>query len=201
MSAVLLTHTKNTFFCVFLTCTSWLLSVSLSICSILCRILRWFLIFVDLQYIIITYLIYDSCLPVFCRLDCEVAILTNPILCFPFLPVHVGAVVLQHVHVHEVLAAVLALVLEPLNFQTFQGGHLFWERLVDFFFVASKGGTALEVDNAQLAIDVGEIGCWGAPDFAVPFFYVIHQHIFCHELQAALLASEFTIAISDSGFQ
>ena len=117
------------------------------------------MIFVDLQYISITYFIYDSCLPVFCRLDRKIAILTNPILGFPLLPVHVGVVVLQHVHVHEVLAAVLALVLKPLNFQTSQGGHFFRERLVDFFFVASEGGTALEVDNAQLAIDVGEIGC------------------------------------------
>ena len=72
---------------------------------------------------------------------------------------HVGVVVLQHVHVHEVLTAVLALVLEPLNFQTFQGGHLFRERLVDLLFVASKGGAALEVNNAQLAIDIREIGC------------------------------------------
>ena len=72
---------------------------------------------------------------------------------------------------------------------------------MDLFFVASKVGAVLEVDNTQLAINVRGIGCWGASDFAVPFFNVIHQHIFCHELQAALLASEFTIAISDSGFQ
>ena len=117
------------------------------------------MIFVDLQYISITYFIYDSCLPVFCRLDRKIAILTNPILGFPLLPVHVGVVVLQHVHVHEVLAAVLALVLEPLNFQTFQGGHLLWERLVDLFFVAFKVGAVLEVNNAQLAIDIGDIGC------------------------------------------
>ena len=72
---------------------------------------------------------------------------------------HIGVVVLQHVHVHEVLTAVLALVLKPLNFQTFQGGHLFRERLVDLFFVASKVGAVLEVDNAQLAINIRGIGC------------------------------------------
>ena len=68
------------------------------------------------QVILSDYYYTILVIPVFCRLDRKIAILTNPILCFPFLPVHVGAVVLQHVHVHEVLAAMLAFILEPLNF-------------------------------------------------------------------------------------
>ena len=56
--------------------------------------------------------------------------------------------VVQHVQVHQVLTAKLALQLEPLNIQAFQGGHFLRELLVNVFFVALQIGAVFEVHNA-----------------------------------------------------
>ena len=61
--------------------------------------------------------------------------------------------VVQDMQVHKFFTAQLALQLELLSFQAFQGFHFIRVLLVDIIFVSAKLGAVFEIDNAKFAIN------------------------------------------------